>query len=102
MKMRQPDTSSSALQTLKVHCFTMCCFLLDASVHAVCNLYRCTSITVSLWLQVIFTSIPVWSALLAYTVLGEQPLGLVGSSGAALVIASTLSIALSSAASKAQ
>ena len=47
--------------------------------------------------QVIFTAIPVWSAVLAYTVLGEQPLHSVGLIGAALIIGAGLSIAFETA-----
>ena len=47
-------------------------------------------------MQVIFTAIPVWSALIAFLVLGEQPLQLQGLVGAVLVIAAGISIATES------
>jgi drug/metabolite transporter (DMT)-like permease len=48
-------------------------------------------------LQVIFTSIPLWSAGLAYIFLGEQAFGPLGWFGAACIIAAGLIIASSNA-----
>ena len=44
-------------------------------------------------MQIIFTGIPVWSALLAYCTLGEQPLHAMGFAGAALILAAGFTIA---------
>lgn len=50
-------------------------------------------------LQVIYTSIPLWSGGLAYTFLGEQPFGGIGWCGAAFIILAGLIIASSKRAS---
>jgi drug/metabolite transporter (DMT)-like permease len=44
-------------------------------------------------LQIVFTGIPVWTAVIAFFVLGEQPLHTVGIVGALLVLAAGLVIA---------
>jgi drug/metabolite transporter (DMT)-like permease len=44
-------------------------------------------------LQIIFTGIPVWTAVLAFFVLGEEPLHAVGIIGAVLVIGAGLIVA---------
>lgn len=43
--------------------------------------------------QIIFTGIPVWSALLAYCTLGEHPLHSMGYLGAVLIVAAGFTIA---------
>jgi drug/metabolite transporter (DMT)-like permease len=44
--------------------------------------------------QIIFSAIPVWSALIGYFALGEAPLQMQGMVGACLIIAAGLTIAL--------